>query len=232
MILIATALFAAVGVAMMEGSRGTTSMLTDEQEKVYANQIIAYGNEIKSVVKRLQLRGCTDTQISFENSVDTGYANTNNPPDKCKVFHPSGGGLIWMKPPEGALDSQWEVVTGITNTRFDLPAYSGNLEVVGLGTDCAAASCSDLVLLITNLSEDICEEINTRLGITGDLMVDGYTNYAPYAQDPQRFKGGYLYVNSGSRLGDTATNITGKYAGCFYNTGIKIPTFYQVLLAR
>jgi len=106
MILVAVALFAALGYAFSNTSRTSNRFLSDEEAKAYANQIISYGNEVRQAVKRLTLRGCSDTEISFENNVVSGYTNPNAPTDKsCHVFDIAGGGINYNNPPKKLLDS-------------------------------------------------------------------------------------------------------------------------------
>ena len=86
-ILIAVALIAALSYVVSRGQRGNTSTLTDQQARLAAQEIIDYGNDLANAVQKLRLRGCTDTQVSFENNIVTEYTNPNAPADKsCHVF--------------------------------------------------------------------------------------------------------------------------------------------------
>lgn len=100
-ILVAVALFAALAYAFMQGNRGSTAIMTDEAAKAYANEIIAYGNDVKNTVKRLQLRGCDDSQLNFANTEwkrkDGSLNMAPNPAapadGSCDIFTSNGGGL-------------------------------------------------------------------------------------------------------------------------------------------
>ena len=93
-IIIAIALLAALSVAVSRGNRGSTSTMSDQQAKLAAQEIIDYGNTVAAAVQKLRLRGCTDTQISFENSAIAGHVNPNAPADEsCHILSPSGGNI-------------------------------------------------------------------------------------------------------------------------------------------
>lgn len=166
-ILIAVGLFAALNYAFTSSSRTSTSLLNDSEAKAYASQIIAYGNEVKSAVKRLQLRGCDDTEISFENNVVAGYTNPNAPANKsCHVFDLAGGGLTWQNTPESIQEgSQYG------NYRFTTKPVAGAQHVKNHGED----TQGDLYLYIRGRidagfsSQDsflkVCQSINEMIGI-------------------------------------------------------------------
>lgn len=85
LILIAVALFAALGFAFTQGSRSNLSWVEAEKNKANATQSQACSQAINSATKRLQLRGCTSISTS------TDMASITNP--SCAVFHVAGGGV-------------------------------------------------------------------------------------------------------------------------------------------
>ncbi|MAZ75980.1 MAG: hypothetical protein CMH31_01610 [Micavibrio sp.] len=229
-ILIAVGLMAALSYAFMGSSRNSTSMITDVQAEAYANEIIAYGNELKSAVKRLQLRGCSDTEISFENNVVSGYTNPNSPTDNsCHVFDIAGGGVNLKEFGSNIFDTQWQT----PNLNYGIPFFISFYGVDGIGKDCTNESCSELTFMISDLKLKVCQHINKTLLIS-EPSGDGITNYWPQYFTPSKFTGGYIYTNTGSLLGNIMTGLSGKSAGCFLNVpdSKMIPTFYQVIIAR
>ena len=102
-ILIAVALFAALSYAVSRNNTGSTDIFTDEQAKLAAQEIIEYGNTVANAVQKLRLRGCSDTEISFENDIIDGYENGTN--TSCQVFHVDGGDINWTSIPEERLES-------------------------------------------------------------------------------------------------------------------------------
>ncbi len=209
LIMIAVALFAALGYAFSNTSRTSSKLFTDEEASAYANQIIAYGNEIKSAVKRLQLRGCGDTEISFENRLGN-YINASAPADNsCHVFDLAGGGVTWKPAPE-----TWRTVA----EDVLVPWFNGETSVVNVGS-----SESELILYITDLEYSICEEIN-----------ESVNGAAPSPETISAHTIGFngTYPNLGDDIGDDAGNVhAGVTTACKDDGGIA-GTYYQVLIAR
>ncbi|HPD82997.1 MAG: hypothetical protein R3D88_04200 [Alphaproteobacteria bacterium] len=216
-ILIAVALFAALTYAFNSTSRTSMSFLTDSQAEAYANEIIAYGNEVKTAVKRVQLRSCDDDEVSFENNIIAGYTNPNAPTtNTCHVFESDGGGIRWNTPNSAA-------VSGGGNF-----AFAASNEIDGIGSTCAAANCSDLVLFVSGVNEQVCLNINNALGVinpAGALPTD-----TTFTQAPQ-FIGAYSYVTT---IGDEAggVNLSGQKAGCFRETSSGNNIYYTVLISQ
>jgi hypothetical protein len=206
-VLMAIVLLAAVGVAVMRTNPTSTNMLTDEQAKVYANQIIAYANNVQSAVKRLQLRGCADTEISFENSLDTNYINLSAPSDKsCHVFDPSGGGLNFFQNRNVIL--------------YD-PYFMGIGAITGVGT--AAGE----LIMYGEVDKATCIQINKILhGNTDEPIYDHIASVA-YFNSPQKFKGGYAALGA---IAETSSWRNGLSTACIFRddySGSSFPDAYQ-----
>jgi len=75
LILIAIGLFAALSFSFSKGNRGSTTIIDKEQATLIATEIINYARSIKNAVHELQINGCDDTEISFENGITVGYEN-------------------------------------------------------------------------------------------------------------------------------------------------------------
>lgn len=230
-ILVAVALFAALNFAFSGNSRNSTSMLDDAEAEAYANQIIQYGNEVKQAVKRLQLRGCSDTEISFENNIISGYTNPNSPADKsCHVFDIAGGGLNWKEVPSNALDSSFSSSNGFGNFLFP-----NSVKVEGIGTTCENDDCVELMITTAYLTKKICEQMNETLNISSaDLSQhEGIVNLTMESAD--FFIGSYNYETTGSTstIGDSGTGAfpTNTPSGCFFRSTYG-HQYFQTLLAR
>ena len=166
-VLIAVILFAAVTTAVMRGSTTSTSLLTNEQAAVYANQIIAYGNDLSAAVQRIKLRGYGPREIGFGNNLyktqngNILIADDHNPNcaiDACNVFLPSGGGVQPFITPSAAtyLDSSMVLGTRPAPGHWQLLLVS----MIDVGTNLA-----DLVMVNVFISEQTCLAINNALGI-------------------------------------------------------------------
>ena len=157
-IFIAVGLFAALGYAFTSSTRTSTNVITDAQAQSYAQEIIAYGNEVKQAIKRLQLRGCSDTEISFENDVVSGYENPNAPTNKtCHVFDIAGGGLSWNSENSAWFDSNAGCVGSFWCHEF---TFEGTNKAPGVGTDSNGTDSMELTIRLAGISSNICEKIN------------------------------------------------------------------------
>jgi hypothetical protein len=94
----------------------------------------------------MKLRGISESDISFENTVTAqDYSNAlcdaHKDPNDCKIFATGGGGQNYLNPPSGsaAAGSEW-IFTGANNV--GTAAYP-------IGTT-AAGTGNDLILLLPN----------------------------------------------------------------------------------
>ena len=134
LILLAIILFAALTYAVNNGFRVSQDQnIPKEKARTIAAEIVNYSTLMEQTVNRLRVSGgCTPTQISFENTVDTTYANGGAPPDKhCNVFDPAGGGMAWKTP-----DSTWLI---------------SSADAATASSTSAAAAVSRARLRVTNL---------------------------------------------------------------------------------
>ena len=231
-ILIAIALFAALGVAFSNTSRTSSSFLSDEEAKAYANQIIAYGNDVKSAVKRLQLRGCSDTEISFENNIESGYENPNAPTNKsCHVFDIAGGGFNWISIPTNILESDHD-----TYNAYGQSFIANTIQVVGSGTSCSTGDCTELVFQVPHIKPEICAQTNaSTVNNKTNAFNESVTNHL--YQNNRKFIGVYDFQNisSTSTIGDDFFPPNTKNGCIFRGGGVAIGhpyTYFQVLIAR
>lgn len=212
-ILIAVVLFAALGFAVSNILQsGDPTTIANEQSRVFAGEILDYGRNMRQAVQSIRIsNGCRDTEISFENPIETGYVNGTN--TECQVFHPDGGGMSWVSPANGVNDGGEWVING-----------RGNVGDVG-STD------PDLGLYLVGLNQNICRQINRLVDIdgipedNGDL-VDGLW--------PSKFTGSYSTANGITGPTNSCPDILcGQLSGCFQEEGGgQLYIFYQVLLSR
>lgn len=215
-ILIAVALFAALGYAVSSMMRSSGESIGSEKAGVVAAEILGYAGQIRETIQALRIsNNCGNEQLSFERSPfdgsDTDYQNTDAPVDKtCHVFHPNGGGLSPSPPSSEASNGQdW--------------IFSGDNTIPELGDDASP----ELIMILSGLPQSLCLKINDIVGITnpsGDapLDTDGFST--------EKFNGSYTQDGEiGSSL-----EFGGKLAGCFKDTKAEPDTynFYQVLIAR
>ena len=163
--LLAVALFAMLGAAVMSGSRSSTNIVSGEEARAYARQIIAYGNDVKGAVQRLKFRGCDDNEISFENDVYFGSTSNPRAPEnrRCHVFAIEGGGLKYWAPSEKML-SDTSVLPTSNHTQFrGYTAFIGASAITDYGSNDSA----EILMVIPWLDSNICMMLNEMNGVGG-----------------------------------------------------------------
>lgn len=215
-ILIAVALLAALIFAVSQNSRDSATAVTDEKAKLYASDIIQYGNTLGQAVTQLKLRGCDISEISFENDLVAGYANGTAPADDtCDVFELKGGGITPQLPPTEILDgaSMLKVTT--------------DFEVSEVGTTCGDDDCVELVYAIGPLKVEVCTKINTMLGVNnpGNAPPLEQVDFASAA----KYDG---TIGREAAISSPGNDVSGKTAGCLQDDEDLKYYFFKVLWAR
>ena len=147
-ILIAIVLFAALSYALSQNSRSSSTVLTVQQTKVSAQNIIEQGDVVSNAVQKLFLRNIRDIEISFENNIVNGYELADCADSFCKVFDINGGSLNWTHPPENVNTGEnW--------------IYTGEVPIADNGFNLR----NDITMVLPNVSQSICQEINFKLGL-------------------------------------------------------------------
>ncbi len=159
--------------------------------KAQAAAILEYAEQVKMAVDRVLGKGCTDTQISFENPFVSGYTNPNAPSDKsCHVFDVSGGGTVWRTPPSGSQNQADHDAANPANGGSKVPTGNFGMAaicVMGVGTGgrCPGPGCvgtfpcfytdgttsADVVMYLPWVTRDVCLAINQISGFKN--MADG-----------------------------------------------------------
>lgn len=221
-LLIGIALFAALAFNITRGFRSqSTNSLTDKTALLAANDLMHYAQTIEQAVDRVRRKNCAESDISFDH---TGWGHTNyrhNPvvDDKCKIFHPDGGGVSF----ENFSDFHDKNISGLNNIIF-----AGASEIEDIGTNCATAQCSELYLFVRLFhAENLCRELNDAININNSLPTFAGLQTTPL------YNGTFTYGNTLSSV-----DLIGKNGGCYENTvenysdGTPYYDFYYVLLAR
>ncbi len=214
-ILIAVALIAALSYAVSNGMRGGGDNLSSERGKLLATELVEYTNILGNAASQLKLRGCADTEISFENPISaTDYTNAGAPSDNsCHIFSVAGAGVQFQDAPEGASNAA-ESIT-----------FTASMEVDTVGMTCAGASCADLLVLYQDLSSAACIAINDLLGVENPSDVPPTDSELSFTA----FQGSYSYAQT---LADEAAEVTGRKAACVEDDNTGEFVYYKVLIAR
>lgn len=219
-ILITIILFAALSFAVgdMLNSGIRTNTIGEEKSRLMAGEILDYTRGLRQVVQDLKIsEGCTDTEISFDNTIVAGYNFATR--TECKIFDSDGGGLGYQAPSNDWLDSAQSA-----KAEYGDLVFSGVNIVPDLGSD----TLDELIVFIPYLKKTICAQINERLNLT------------TAGQDPPKDTANVLYTKFAGSYGsqepiNTTPAIDGKTTGCFEGGGTPSAGsyhFYQVLITR
>ena len=218
-ILIAVALLGMLTMVLTRSGSTVDQSGDIEQMRISSGQILGYAKSIEAGVQNMKLRGISESDISFENpTTATDYTNANCTDDACKVFHVDGAGLTYRNFAAANDGSDW-IFSGANNV---------GTTAGPVGTT-AAVTGNDLIMLLPNVNQTLCIQINRDLGVgtAGTLPIDDQI-------DTTAFTGTYAAGGPTLLEGDTGNlELNRKTAGCFEdaNDSNKI-YFYQVILAR
>ena len=218
-IMLAVALLAGLSFAVSQGGRVTSTQLTQDTRNLIATEIISYSDTVAKAVTQLRLRGTQITELSFANEfLSSGsYGNYNTDPSN-EIFNPSGGAVIYQRPPASA-----------TTTGTEEWNFLSNNEIEQVGTTCGAASCSDIVMALFNVSVSVCTEINNLLSVPNP------SNAPPQDSDIEEddtFEPGASPFGYDETVGDETDEMVGKDEACFEETSDGEYVYYKVLLPR
>ena len=212
-VMLGVALFATLSYVVARGMRSdTTGALTKRQVELAATDILNYSQKLEHAVARLRRRSISESDISFEYNGDYINAACDTAADPefpgCRIFHPSGGGVGYLSPPDDITTDEWH--------------FTGETCIINIGTGVAGcdsdtdSSNEEILAVLPNITQPVCTEINNRLGIGATpASVGGYA--------AGKFTGSF---SDGSVL----DGLDGVNAACFSKGGSF--HFYQVLIAR
>lgn len=221
-ILIAVALFAALGYAFTSSMNDTSPEQGNEQEgMVYAQELISYSQRIDRGVQRVLDQGCSENDLSFYDSAVTelaGYIHTPDGDSQCKVFHANGGAVSWQEPANRVNDgSEW--------------VMTGQNRVSGVGSNTAGTG-NELVIILPKVGKQACMQANKLLNIITankepPVEIDN-VSLTPYTGT----------FASNNDIQSSGGELNGQRTGCFEATQIdgagatNTYYFYHVLIAR
>jgi hypothetical protein len=222
-ILIAVALFAALGFAITASTRASgNGNINKDKGDLTASRILNFTVSVQGAVTRLMtMSGEPITSLKFNNDLSTTFDGTpilsamGTPADpSLYVFHPQGGGAI----PQVFEDA----VTPCSGCANQVKA--GHFSVIWLNVPNAGTEASDVALQIADLDNEACLAINRRQGI----------NFIPNTY----FQGGSfrdaitpppLPVISGNTAEDQAA-IEGKSVFCMKKTNAAVRNNFIAVL--
>lgn len=163
LILIAVALFAALGFAVTK-SRTSSSTIGKEKFVLDLSRVQQYFSYIRGTCQRMLLSGTTLANLDLVDGGSSGITPCTTGTD-C-VFAPEGGGAVAQTPPSG-------MGSGVNYAFFE-NGYGVMIDGVGT-TD------PDIVGALFPLTSAVCSQINVALGlgsaipsVAPGLLLDGF----------------------------------------------------------
>ena len=133
LILLGVFLFGALMYSFSRSANQGAGNLSKQQAKIAAQEILNYARLVEGAVDRVRRNGCSESEISFENDVVTGYTNPNAPTDKsCHIFDDEGGKVSYPANLNQWLEKSYSAELGYNEYVFN----SGNFRP-GVGIDTA-----------------------------------------------------------------------------------------------
>lgn len=213
-------------MVLSRGGSNTEQTGGFERARVEASAILRYAKSYEAAIQNMQLNNVAENAISFENTItatDYSHARCDDAADRnfpeCQVFDVEGAGLTYRNF-NGAqtTNADW-IFTGANNV-------GTTARPVGTTAD---GTGNDLLMLLPNIDETTCIQINRELGVgtSGTVPVD------TTGIDTTAFTGAYPTGGPTLLDGDpTPFELDGENAGCFFDDNTDIRYFYQVILAR
>lgn len=231
MILMAIVLLAAITFSMTRGGR-TNSSISAEESALFANSIMQYSDKLRTAVQGLVANGTPVSKISFENDVVADYTNANGAGNGDKVFHSSGGGIVYKAPDEKWIDSA-QSGQGYYKQWFFSNAICVPYVGTGDGTCANDEGTKEIAVVLPYIKKSVCQQINRRLNLcNGEPCVFLKTIGI---SDSYKYTGSFQNNNAAT----TATNdLDGKTEGCASGSGdageepADAYFYYKVLIAR
>jgi len=160
-VLVAVALFAALGFALTQQTRNSGTQELDRANlEFYATQLIGYAAQVRSVIEQMEITGTSIDEIDFVRPDESGF---NTSPHLHKIYHPEGGGLN--------IATLNEEVIAQTASTPPPGWFLGRFNNV----EWTEGSGQDVILTTYQISEAVCTVLNEK--ITGSPTIPGLTTF-------------------------------------------------------
>ncbi len=244
-VLIAIALFAALSFILgRQTDSSEANVVSEEQTKLQATQMISYAGQVKSSIDQMLFSGSLvddpvapattleSRKITFFKPGDTEYDNGANYRQIHMLYHPNGGGLSEKNIPEA--------IQADHSDESDPPPgwYIGRFNNV----EWTPSASHDIILVAYKISQNVCEQINDKItGSTAIPQVDGKLRNYLIKEDATT--PAHLDSNTGSHGGSGNVDLTNASTGgcpdcegygslCVQNNAGRIFAFYTVVAER
>jgi hypothetical protein len=200
-------------IVLLKGSFQEGTGIDAEKVVMQAGELQRYGSEVERGVGYILRDGYSESDLRFANPNTASYGLITDTPEQ-QVFSADGGAVEWRNPPTGSQVAAAEWI------------FSGANALTQIGSTCATASCSDLLIVLPDITEALCTQINRGHNITTT------TGDPPAADSPLDLT---TYFTSGvfsysQTLTSTEDALDAQAEGCFSSAGEYY--YYRVLLPR
>lgn len=154
-VLVAIALFAALGFTLARQNQGADTKKIDKANiELFATEIIGYATQVRSVIDQMSFTG---TDIDDYDFTEPGEAGFNNGSPIHKIYHPQGGGLSLATLPEKAINE----VSSSPAAGWYLGRYN-NIEWT-------ASTNTEILLSAYQITQAVCSSINEKITGSDDI---------------------------------------------------------------
>jgi hypothetical protein len=228
LILIGIALFAALSFAVTQGDRGKGT-IASEETLLMAGRMMYWASEAEAFVTRAQMADKVKDWGFCTRQTGTGWvsqcASTN-----CILF--TNSTCNSAKQTQGI--APWRIdaakwYQGSSATSYAAAPANGQVNLYTLRIAGVGTSAAEVVLFFPLLRDDLCREINRKLGLTDTLPTDTY-NYEAYeiptpaVPEPS--------VTALSDIGDQVVELAGRTSFCVKRAGGEGGRFIHVVIER
>lgn len=196
-----------------------------EQARIKASSLLQYTQSIETAIQNMMLQGMSVNDLDFVR-IGAAYNNTNCTESLCEVFNVEGGGIPYRSPAEvlgnSSINSNWHISTANRVHEF--------------GCDTNNSSCTELLLILSDIPKTICLQINKIQGIdnpSGDAPKQNTVTEGDAYDGTFQSSGLNLFEIGGTDTSNEAPEVYGKQAGCVHEFRSEDRyQFYHVLVAR
>lgn len=218
LILIAVALFAALSYAVTSSTRSGSNDGSSETNLISSAQITQFPAGVSNTIVRMVIAGTSVDEIRFNKPSE--FANLDTP--SIGVFHPSGGGAIYIAAPADIM------VSGAAGDW----TFNAGMEIPDIGTN--GVGGNDIIAYLVGIKQAICKKINQEHGLGTTIPVLNANRSADYiTQMSDDGTTDYVFPTTDMPdIDDGAGTFEGQPFGCFQNAGGGDYVYYHVIVER
>lgn len=139
----------------MKGSGSSTSVLTADQARLIADELVEYGGGLRPIADRMLLNGLSDNNTPAGTGLFYDAPTAETQPAGQELFDPNGGNAPYMTPPAQACNSTCSYV------------FTGQYTFTGIGAN------PELSMILVDIPQTVCQAINIISGLGATIPMGG-----------------------------------------------------------